>query len=284
MREWFINQPVMFKEQSSQLISSDAVSALLGDARARFNVSALAECSSTNTLLCEMAQQGAGSGAVVVTDFQRAGRGSRSRTWQSSPEESLTFSVLWQFSQGLECMAGLSLAVGLAVANALKDCGASGVGLKWPNDILYQDRKLGGILVELQARTTEAGEANALAICGIGLNLKKPVTEEAFLLPVASLDEMLHPLPERNLLFSKLLIALAEVFDCFDQQGFAGIRDPWQAYHAWQDRPVTLSREGVVIDEGVCRGADVDGALLVESSQGIQRCLSGDLSLKVRLS
>ena len=114
---------------------------------------------------------------MLVTDRQTAGRGSRGRTWLASPEASLTFSLLWRFDGGLERMSGLSLAVGLAVVEALEACGASGVKLKWPNDILHDGGKLGGILVELhnEVRSDNYGEANAaMAVIGIGLNLFGP--------------------------------------------------------------------------------------------------------------
>ncbi|MBP8162925.1 MAG: biotin--[acetyl-CoA-carboxylase] ligase, partial [Propionivibrio sp.] len=136
-------------DPNARLIEPARLQALLGDASGRFDVDSLAECASTNTELLVHAERGAPSGSVLVADRQTAGRGSRGRSWLASPEASLTFSVLWRFEGGLERMSGLSLAVGVAVVEALEACGAAGVKLKWPNDILHQDAKLGGILVEL---------------------------------------------------------------------------------------------------------------------------------------
>lgn len=263
---------------ASRLIDPVRLQTLLGDARGRFNVDSMVECESTSTLLLERAEQGAPAGSVIVTDRQTAGRGSRGRHWLASPESSLTFSALWRFDGGLERLSGLSLAVGVAVVQALEVCGAEGITLKWPNDILLNNAKLGGILVELQ------GEAdNALAVIGIGLNLRKPEnigTGEIFSLPPAALDDVLSPLPERHTLFAQLLIELAHVFDLFSSGGFAALRTQWQARNAWQDKPVRLLRDGRVEKEGLCRGADTDGALLVQTAAGIERCLSGDLSLR----
>ncbi len=238
---------------------------------------ALPECASTNSELLRRAAAGAPSGSVVIADRQTAGRGSRGRTWQSSPGASLTFSLLWRFDTPLNCLAGLSLAVGVAVVRALTACGASGVTLKWPNDILFGEAKLGGILVELQG-----AEAYSLAVIGIGINLSLPPAFErqAFHLPPTALDQVLPALPERHFLFSRLLIALAQVLDRFAAGGFAQLQDEWQACHAWQDRQICLLREGQVVKAGVCRGADTDGALLVQTVTGIERCLSGDLSLR----
>jgi len=185
--------------------------------------------------LLARAERGAPSGSVLVADRQTAGRGSRGRTWLASPEASLTFSLLWRFDGGLERMSGLSLAVGLAVVEALEACGATGVRLKWPNDILLDDAKLGGILVELhnELRSDVFGEANAaMAVIGIGLNLTLPasiVSADDFALPPAALARAVSTMPERHQLFAQLLIALARVLDRFAEHGFSGLREQWQA-------------------------------------------------------
>lgn len=265
-------------ESSAQLIDPSCLPELLAEARGRFHVVALAECASTNTVLLQLAEDGAPSGTVVITDRQTAGRGSRGRTWMAAPESSLTFSVLWAFPGGLERLSGLSLAVGVAVVQALGHCGATGVQLKWPNDILYGHAKLGGILVELHT-----DEYAAKAIIGIGLNLRLPESIGApsvAALPAAALEQIVAELPERHLLFSHLLRALAETFDRFAVGGFAAVRADWHASNAWQDRPVRLLRDGRVDKEGVCKGADLDGALLVQTASGVERCISGDVSLR----
>jgi len=263
---------------TASLIDPARLQALLGAARGRFDVDAVLECESTSSLLLARAGDGAPAGSVVVADRQTAGRGRRGRSWLSSPESSLTFSVLWRFDGGVERLAGLSLAVGVAVVRALAACGASGISLKWPNDVLLGDAKLGGILVELQAE-----RRRMLAVIGIGLNLQLPALgegQETFGQPVAALAQALPSLPDRHDLLAQVLSELASVLDCFADGGFAVLRGEWQARHAWQDRPVRLLRDGVVETEGVCRGADADGALLIQTADGLERCLSGDLSLR----
>lgn len=265
-------------DSTSLLIDPARLPALLGEATGRFNVISLPECESTNTLLMDHAAEGAPSGTVVVTDRQTAGRGSRGRHWMASPEASLTFSVLWGFPGGLERLSGLSLAVGVAVVQALEACGAAGVMLKWPNDILYGHAKLGGILVELHAEPD-----SAMAVIGIGLNLRLPESigePSVAALPAAALEQIVTTVPERHVLFARLLVELARAFDRFAAGGFAALRDDWHARHAWQDRPVRLLRDGRVEKEGVCAGADADGALLVRTADGLERCLSGDVSLR----
>ena len=262
------------------LIDPVRLQALLGEARGRFDIDSLPECASTSTVLLGRAAQGAPGGSVIVTDRQTAGRGSRGRCWLASPEASLTFSVLWRFNNGVGRLAGLSLAVGVAVVHALEAFGAKGVQLKWPNDILYDNAKLGGILVELQSEAH-----SALAVVGIGLNLSMPETigdGAGFALPPTAVDRILTPVPERHALFAQILIELASKFDRFSNGGFAELRDQWQAQHAWQGRSVRLLRDGLLEKEGICRGADADGALLVQTASGVERCLSGDLSLRVQ--
>ena len=270
---------------STQLLIDPArLQDLLGAAHGRFDVDSLAECASTSTLLLARAAQGAPAGSVVVTDRQTAGRGSRGRRWIASPEASLTFSLLWRFSGGMERLSGLSLAVGVAVLRALESLGASGATLKWPNDILYCDAKLGGILVELQeARNPQEMTESSLAVIGIGLNLQLPEAlpdGEAFALKPAALAQLIDPLPERHQLLAQLLVELALVLDRFCAGGFGALREQWLTRHAWRNRPVQLLRDGRLERHGICRGADLDGALLLETANGVERCLSGDVSLR----
>ena len=263
----------------SRLICPERLFSLLEEARGRFSITALVECASPNNLLLDRAEDGAPSGRVRVADCQTAGRGSRGRHWLSAPQDSLTFSVLWRFSGGIERLPGLSLAVGVAVVHALEACGVFGMGLKWPNDLLYEDRKLGGVLVELVSE-----KESTQAVVGIGLNLHLPESVgdgNGFALPATALDAVLSPLPERHVLLAQLLIELAHVFDRFAAGGFAVLRDQWLARHVWQDRRVCLVADGRPLKEGVCCGVDGYGALLVQTENGIERCLSGDLSLRV---
>jgi BirA family biotin operon repressor/biotin-[acetyl-CoA-carboxylase] ligase len=270
--------PAMSDPRSS-LIDPLRVRAFL-KAAGRVDILAAAECASTNTALLQRAKEGAPAGTVLVADRQTAGRGSRGRAWFASPEASLTFSILWKFSGAMARLSGLSLAAGVAVVRALAHCGVEGVTLKWPNDVLYGQGKLGGILVELAA----AGEA-VHAVVGIGLNLRLPENvDQAGItaLPPTALERIVAVLPERNLLLAALLDWLVRVFDRFDAEGFPGLQEAWQACNAWRGKPVRVLRDGDAGKEGVCVGADADGALLLRTANGLERCLSGDVSLRPR--
>ncbi|MDQ5880002.1 MAG: BirA family transcriptional regulator [Pseudomonadota bacterium] len=260
---------------TAALIDPVRLKPLLGSLAARYDVDALAEGSSSSDLLLERATHGAGSGSVLVIDRQTAGRGRRGRRWASTPTASLTFSLLWRFDGGVERLAGLSLAAGVSLVRALTALGVNGAALKWPNDVLLSGRKLAGILVELSSE-----RRGMVAVIGIGINLALPPDAENLDVPAAALSELLPELPDRHALLAQLLIELAPVLDTFAAGGFAVLRDEWQAMHAWQGREVSVLRDGRVEMSGTCAGADADGALLIATASGLQRCLSGDLSLR----
>lgn len=242
----------------------------LGPLACRFDVDLRAECDSTNAALLARAEAGAGGGTVVVAEKQTAGRGRQGRRWIAAPGDSLTFSLLWRFAPGT-APAGLSLAVGLAVALALEKTGAACVRLKWPNDLLRDGRKLGGILVELVPGAPHA------AVIGIGLNLRLPAGMPGELrTQSAALEEADDP----NALLATLLPELLAALEQFAASGFAALRAGWTARHAFENAPVRLLSDFAPPRAGICRGVDIDGALLLESDGRIERILSGEVSLR----
>ncbi len=243
----------------------------------RFDVDALDECDSTSSELLRRAARGAPAGSVIVADVQHAGRGRRGRSWLSSAGAGLTFSLLWRTQRPASQLGGLSLAVGVAIAQALESLGAENLALKWPNDVLLKQgeafAKLAGILIELSS------ERRGTQVCiGIGLNLLPP--EGDFPQAVAGLSQAMPSLPDRHDLLAALLLGLQQQLDQFAVDGFVGAKTAWLARHAWQDRPVQLLAEGEQIRCGRCCGVDDDGALLLDCGQGQERILAGDLSLR----
>ncbi len=269
-----------------------ALIAALGSHARRFDVDWLDECDSTNAVLLARAEAGAPTGAVVMAAKQTAGRGRRGRAWISAADDSLTFSLLWRFAPGTR-PDGLSLAAGLAVATALEKVGAdeapalqggrakdallavaddgTAIRLKWPNDLLLEDRKLGGILVELLPGALHA------AVIGIGLNLRLP---EALPAELRSRSAALEYRGDPNRLFAGILTELLAVLETFAASGFAMLREAWLARHAHADAPVRLLADFAPPRMGICRGVDVDGALLLETEGRIERILSGEVSLR----
>lgn len=249
----------------------------LADLAGRFDVDALDECDSTSSELMRRAERGAPSGSVVVADRQSAGRGRRGRNWLSSPESSLTFSLLWRFSGNAATLSGLSLAVGVALAQAMENLGARGVGLKWPNDVLLRRgddfAKLAGILIELSS-----DRRGTQAIIGIGLNLVPP--EGDLPQPAAGLSQACPPPIDRHDVLAAILGQLATVLDTFAVNRFLGLKMQWQGYHAWQDQAVQILGDGASPIVGRCLGVDDEGALLLETAAGVERIFSGDVSLR----
>lgn len=258
-------------------LDAAAVRAQLGPHARHFRLEMLDACASTNTLLLEHARGGAPSGSVIACELQSAGRGRRGNSWQSGLGGSLTFSLLWRFAQGAAGLSGLSLAAGVAVARALESVGVAGVQLKWPNDLLHAGRKLGGILIELHGD----GPASTAAVIGIGLNVRLHASlRDAIAQAVTDVASISKQVPQRNRLLAATLIELAQVLGQFAVHGFAPLREEWMARHAHQGKPVTLSSADGKTIAGRAAGVAEDGALLVETARGVERFVSGELSLR----
>jgi BirA family transcriptional regulator, biotin operon repressor / biotin---[acetyl-CoA-carboxylase] ligase len=246
----------------------------LGAEAHAFQIQALAECGSTNTQLMQLAEAGARSGTVVVTDRQSAGRGRRERVWISSPQHSLTFSLLWRFGSHSSAPEALSLAVGLALLRALDVSGVK-VAVKWPNDILCEGKKLAGVLIE-----TQPGDLKS-AIIGIGINLQLPpgMPDDVSCNAIA-LAGVLPKSPTRENVLANLLKNLPMTLTRYEAEGFAGLRDEWLSCHAFQGRPVRITGGSVDI-EGICSGVTERGELLINAADRIHRVMSGDVSLRL---
>lgn len=249
-------------------LTTEVLVGLLGAHANRFDIDILESCDSTNSVLMARAEGGAASGTVIVARHQLAGRGRRGRAWISATGDSLTFSLLWRLANG-QAPAGLSLAAGVAVARTVSKYSAA--KLKWPNDILLDNRKLGGILVELLPGATST------AVIGVGVNLRLPEEMPAEIrirsaaLPIGSVaSEVL----------ADILVELLQVLERFSAGGFASLRDEWLTYHAHQGLPVQLLSDFAPPRKGICRGVDVDGALLLEADGAVERILSGEISLR----
>jgi BirA family biotin operon repressor/biotin-[acetyl-CoA-carboxylase] ligase len=249
---------------------------LLGAQAGRFHVRVAESLASTNSELMAEAARGAPSGSVLAAELQTGGRGRRGRAWASGLGSSLTFSLLWRFEQGAAGLSGLSLAVGVAVARALAGAGATGVRLKWPNDIVRNGRKLGGILVELQ------GDAlgPAAVVVGIGLNVRLPAgVREAVDQPVADLAEAGGD-SDRNALLARVLAELADALDRFALQGFTPFEASFRELHALHGQPARVQLPDGKTLEGTVEGTAADGALLLRAASGVVRLHGGEVSLR----
>ncbi|ARS52106.1 biotin--[acetyl-CoA-carboxylase] ligase [Kushneria konosiri] len=233
---------------------------------------------STNTFLLERFAQGAGHGEVCLAEWQSAGRGRRGRSFYSEWGGNIHFSIGWQFESGVGALEGLSLAVGVVMADLLSDQGVD-VQLKWPNDLLVSTSKgvskLGGILVEVRGDTSGPCQV----VIGVGINIRLSEQGRAAIgQPITTLSE-LAPGVSRNVLVSAMIEAHIKMLEGFEQAGFAAWRDRWNAYHVYQDRAVRIYQESTV-SEGVAKGVDDTGNLMVSIGGEDKRFAGGEVSLR----
>ncbi len=258
-------------------LDAAAIGDALGPRPAPIRLEVIDECESTNAVLAGRAAAGAPSGTAVVCELQRVGRGRRGAAWYSGLGTSLTLSMLWRFGRGTASLSGLPLAIGVACARALEALGASDVGLKWPNDIVRGDAKLGGILVEVAGD----GDRSSTAVIGVGINVRLPdAAKRAIGRPVADLGGA-REAPPRNVLAARVAAEIAGAAAAFERAGFGAFRDEWLRRHAWQGLRVRVLAPSRRTVDGVAAGVADDGALIVDTPRGPERFHSAEVSLKL---
>jgi len=229
---------------------------------------------------------------VRVAYLQTAGRGRRGRPWYAEPGNALLFSVACVLPCPLEGLAGLSLAVGVALVDGLRSLPVAGPGqiaLKWPNDVLLEGDKLAGILIETAWSTDDA----SAVVIGIGTNVKGA---EALAAKVGALNSAVPPeargaaptalsraLPNANLTdtLAAELNALEPALQRFAAEGFAPFQSRWNACHAYAGREVLLFEQGVEVGRGIAEGVDERGQLLLGTATGRTAISTGDVSLRL---
>jgi len=218
---------------------------------------------------------------LLVAEHQTGGRGRQGRAWQSAAGASLTFSL--GMALAASDWSGLSLAVGVALAEALEAAPAAAprIGLKWPNDLWLMDaapqhpaggRKLGGILIE-----TVAAGAQRLVIVGIGLNVQAFDAVEAST-GFAALQE-LDPSMTAPVALARVARPLVLALQQFEREGFAAFAPRFAARDILRGRPVRTTLAEV--PEGIARGVSPQGALLVQTADGVISVASGEVSVRL---
>ena len=239
----------------------------------------LDDVDSTNSHLREALAGARARGQACLAERQSAGRGRRGRPWVASPYRNIMLSVAWDFDGGFADVMGLSLAGGVAVVRALARLGARGLGLKWPNDVVWRGRKLAGLLAEI------GGEVSGpcRAVLGIGVNVDVCAPHGAAIdQPWVDLRALLADPPDRNVLAAALIDEVTKAFGEFERCGFGGFHDAWRGYDVLAGSPVTVM--GVRdVSGGTALGVDASGALLLrDGAQRIRRLTGGEVSLRVR--
>ncbi len=235
-------------------------------------------CDSTNSELMRRLHQGVESGILLLAEHQSGGRGRRGKPWISPFGGSLYLSLLWRFSGGLMALSGLGIVVGIAMAQAVQRLGVEQARLKWPNDLHVEDRKMGGVLIELEGES----EGPTDVVIGVGLNLQIPQQESGAIdQPWSTLADYLEPLPSRNRLAAAVINQLIPLLDRFEQGGLEELMPEWEALDRVHNQPVVIHQEGGAI-HGIARGIDRMGALQLEVDGEIQSHYSGDVSLRLQ--
>jgi BirA family biotin operon repressor/biotin-[acetyl-CoA-carboxylase] ligase len=264
--------------QPLSLLDRDEIVRQLDADAAEFSLEIMDGVSSTNTLAMQRAARGAPANLVIAAEWQEAGRGRMGRAWHAGIGGALTFSLVRRFPQGVSFLAGLSLAVGVALARSFELLGLEGAGLKWPNDVLWHGGKLAGILIEVQGDML----GPSTAVIGIGVNVRlSQAVRDRIGQPASDLETACGRALDRNRVLALLLQQLRVALDAFTKSGLAPFRDDWHRYHAHQDKMVTLILPDARRAQGCARGVAEDGALLIETAAGLRRYHSGEISLRV---
>lgn len=237
-----------------------------------FTVEVLPEVDSTNAELMRRARTGVLDPVLLIAERQTQGRGRLGRPWHSTPRPGSNQLASLTFSLGLRLApqdwSGLSLAVGLSVAQSLHP----EIRLKWPNDLWWRDRKLAGVLIE----TGNWGEviASRYVVIGVGINIVVP-DAVGLSTPPAGLNELL-PHVDASTALSLVAVPLVRAIQSFEAQGFAPFQHAFNTRDALAGVPVGMS-DGV---QGIAQGVDASGALLLYTTQGVQRVTSSEVSVR----
>lgn len=231
---------------------------------------------STNAEALRLVDAGQSAPFLVLAEQQTSGRGRRGRKWISPFAQNVYYSLVLRIEEGLRQLEGLSLVVGLAVMQALRDSGVQGAALKWPNDVLVGQKKIAGILLELVGDPADICHV----VLGIGINVNMRRADDVDQ-QWTSVQLETGLSVDRNVLVAQLGLQLQDYLDRHRAGGFVALQQEWEQNHAWQGRSVSLIA-GVNQVDGVVLGVDRQGALRL-SVDGVEKIYSGgELSLRLR--
>lgn len=235
------------------------------------------EIDSTNAWLMAQPAPAAGTHRVAIADHQTSGRGRGENRWFSVPGASLCLSIARTFRERPGNLAALTLAIGVAAVHALRDAGADDVKLKWPNDIVAGNGKLGGVLAESHNRS----EGGATVVIGIGINLALPPeilasVDSGWAQSPVDLRLVLERGVSRELLAATMINHVVEALGTFEGQGFDAFAESWRRYDWLRGRAIIVEQSGGSL-RGTASGIDNDGALLVQEAEATTRVIAGSI-------
>ena len=259
-----------------RLLDRDRIQMLVAAAACPVVIEVVEEISSTNSYLNQKPPP-PGVAQVCIAEHQYTGRGRRGRSWVTSPYRNLMLSLAWSFPTWPAALTTLSLCAAVAAAHAVERFTPGQLALKWPNDLVWGDRKLGGLLIELEG---EAGGACA-AVVGLGLNVELGGTEAAAIdQPWTDLCTIIGGPLDRNVLAAACVEELTAMLWRFPDSGFAHDRVDWDRRDGLAGRSVRVITEGGEI-LGDARGVDEYGRLIIVDARGaLHRLISGEVSVR----
>jgi len=242
------------------------------------SIEVFAEIESTNSYLMQIPGPPPGKISIAATSNQTAGRGRHGKTWLSPAGSGLCLSVAYTFAVSPDNLPALTLALGLGAISALEELGADNVELKWPNDLVAREAKLGGILTEVQQQS--GGAVTVVTGIGVNVNLRNALdfgAESDWARRAVDLQSICKIEPAHEEVAGKLASHLLQAFTRYEESGFAAIVDRWAKYDWLMGRAITVDTANHQFS-GVGAGVADDGALLVNTPEsGIQRVTSGSI-------
>ncbi len=256
------------------LLDREKILDYLGGASAKWEscFDVLFTVGSTNAEAMRLAQEGADR-CLILAEHQTQGRGRRGRVWVSPLGANIYLSMVVSFQMGIAALEGLSLAVALHVVRALEMEGVKGLGVKWPNDILLEGRKLAGILLEVCGDL--AGPCKV--VIGLGLNIRMPTSASTQInQPYTDLSTHFSCSPDRNRIVATVIDQLTQGFEQFNVSGFAPLQSCWDSLDVYRNTMVEI-RAGSNGVEGRVLGVNNTGALVLETLHGLKVIAGGEL-------
>lgn len=267
-------------ENKIELFSEETIAALLTtNAKSCCEeIKVLFKTESTNSYLLRLLDKENIHGKVLFAEHQSAGRGRRGNQWVSPLASGIYLSVAWRFEVSPAALGLLSLFMGVATARTLEQAGVKDIGLKWPNDIVIENKKIGGILLDLRG---EAG-GPVHVIIGIGINYDLPKsTIDNIDQPSTDICKLTEKRVSRNEIAANLLSNIFEILYGLKSDMSAELVDEWRKYDRYSGQQAKLILPDSEI-EGVLKGVDAQGALLLDVNGELERYTSGEVSLRVQ--
>ncbi|NKB32994.1 MAG: biotin--[acetyl-CoA-carboxylase] ligase [Pseudomonadales bacterium] len=241
------------------------------------NLHVFSELDSTNAEAGRLLGSGVEGVQLIIANSQSAGRGRRGRIWVSPSGSGLYLSLVYPFSINADALQGLSLITAISTHTAIQDFGARNLQLKWPNDILVGNKKLSGILLESRSENNQTW-----VVFGIGINFKLTEDQKQSIdRPVTDIEELLPDGPSMEQLAASTTNLLLENIVKFQDSGFSTFQTAWNKHDRYLERDIVI-QNGNSQKIGRCQGVDENGALLLQTAEGILKISGGEIFPSLR--